>query len=78
MSSPRGGSKDHNGGWAENQGPSGPRVVIFEGQAPPRIEVVDLPGKTSIGTRICHRGTSWLVTGLRTHDRVIICSPAEA
>ena len=78
MSGSRGGQKDLNGRSSTSSVTAGPRVVIFEGQEPPVVEVVELPGRTSIGTRICHRGTSWLVTGLRTHNRVVICSPAEA
>jgi hypothetical protein len=58
--------------------PSDPRVVVFECGGHPRVEVVELPRVTTIGTRIRHRGTSWLVTGLRTHERVVFCRAIEA
>ena len=69
-----------SGGNGEST-PSGllsPRVVIFESDEEPRVEVMDLGGNAQIGTLICHHGTSWQVIDLRTHNRVIICRPAEA
>ena len=51
-----------------------PRVVILEGEGGPSIEILDLPRTAGIGASFYHRGTSWTVTDLRTHDRVLICS----
>ena len=59
-------------------GLSAPRVVIFESDGAPHVEVVELPGDAEIGTHFCHLGTSWMVTDFRTHNRVIICRQAEA
>ncbi len=56
----------------------GPRVVILEDEDGPSVEVLDLPGSAGIGASFCHRGTSWTVTDLRTHDRVLICSHSDA
>lgn len=56
----------------------GPRVVILEAEDGPSVEILDLPRTTGIGASFCHRGTSWTVTDLRTHDRVLICSHSDA
>ncbi|MEN8162510.1 MAG: hypothetical protein ABFS37_00135 [Acidobacteriota bacterium] len=55
----------------------GPRVVILEAEDGPSVEVLDLPRTAGIGSSFCHHGTSWTVTDLRTHDRVLICSHSE-
>ncbi len=55
----------------------GPRVVILEAEDGPSIEILDLPGTAGIGASFCHRGTSWTVTDLRTHDRVLICNLSD-
>ena len=52
----------------------GPRVVILEAEEGPSVEVLDLPQTAGIGASFRHRGTSWTVTDLRTHDRVLICN----
>ncbi len=51
----------------------GPRVVILEAEDGSSVEILDLPRTAGIGASFCHRGTSWTVTDLRTHDRVLIC-----
>lgn len=59
-------------------GSGGPRVVILEAEDGPSVEILDLPQAAGIGASFCHRGTSWTVTDLRTHDRVLICSHSRA
>ena len=78
MADSRGGRPEVGGTEATGPGTFDPRVVIFEAEGRPHVEIVELPRVTTIGTRICHRGTSWRVTGFRTHRRVVICRPAEA
>ncbi len=58
----------------EQMNAGGPRVVILEAEDGPSVEILDLPLTAGIGASFCHRGTSWTVTDLRTHDRVLICS----
>jgi hypothetical protein len=53
-----------------------PRVVIFDVAGTAVVEVVDLPESANLGHRICHRGRDWLITGVRTGDRVLIAEPA--
>jgi hypothetical protein len=68
-----------------NQGAAGhrgvednsPRVVIFDTPQQPEVAVVELPSRLGAGSRFCHHGTAWRVVGARTHDRVLICQPAE-
>ena len=55
-----------------------PRVVILEAEDGPSVEILDLPQTAGIGASFCHQGTSWTVTDLRTHDRVLICSHSDA
>ena len=55
-----------------------PRVVIFEGDDEPVVEVLELPEDVELGTLICHCGTDWEVTATRTGCRVLIVRPAEA
>lgn len=52
-----------------------PRVVILATAASARVEVLDLPEDAGPGYRICHSGTSWLITGCRTGSRVLIAEP---
>lgn len=63
---------------SERRESGGPRVVILEAEDGPLVEILDLPLAAGIGASFCHRGTSWTVTDLRTHDRVLICSHSEA
>jgi len=58
--------------------PSLPRVVILEGQGQPRVEVLELPASTSLGTFFVHGGTRWLVADVRTGNRVLIARPERA
>ena len=55
-----------------------PRVVILEAEDGPSVEILDLPRTAGIGASFRHRGTSWTVTDLRTHDRVLICSHSRS
>jgi len=52
-----------------------PRVVIFDVAGSALVEVLELPENANLGHRICHRGRDWLVTGIRTGDRVLIAEP---
>lgn len=52
-----------------------PRVVIFDFAGDALVEVLDLPENANLGHRICHRGRDWLVTGVRTGERVLIAEP---
>ena len=56
----------------------GPRVVILEAEDGPSVEILDLPLSAGVGASFCHRGTSWTVVDLRTHDRVLICSHSRS
>lgn len=56
----------------------GPRVVILEAEEGPSVEILNLPLAAGIGASFHHRGTSWTVVDLRTHDRVLICSSSDA
>ena len=59
-------------------GPESPRVVIFDGEGEPRVEIIDLPDVAAPGDFFCHSGTRWQVTATRTGDRVLIARPIEA
>lgn len=52
-----------------------PRVVIFDAAGATQVEVLDLPESANLGHRICHRGRDWLITGIRTGNRVLIAEP---
>lgn len=52
-----------------------PRVVIFNAAGDVLVEVLELPEGAKLGYRICHRGRDWLVTGVRTGERVLIAEP---
>jgi len=60
------------------EGPERPRVVIFDGEGEPRVEIIDLPDVARPGDFFCHSGTRWQVTATRTGDRVLIARPIEA
>ena len=55
-----------------------PRVVIFDGEGEPRVEVLELPDVAAPGDLFCHSGTRWQVTATRTGDRVLIARPFHA
>ena len=60
-------------------GPYGrPRVVIFESEGEPRIEILELPETAALGDCFCHSGTEWRVMATRTGDRVLIARPVSA
>lgn len=52
-----------------------PRVVILEADEQAHVEIVDLPNGVATGSRFDHSGTTWCVTGTRTHERVLIARP---
>ena len=52
-----------------------PRVVIFELDNGPRVEILELPESASLGDSFCHSGTEWRVMATRTGDRVLIARP---
>ena len=55
-----------------------PRVVIFELDNGPRVEILDLPESATLGDSFCHGGTEWRVMATRTGDRVLIARPVSA
>jgi len=64
-------------GTSESQ-PGRPRVVIFEFDIGPRVEILDLPESATLGDSFCHSGTEWKVMATRTGDRVLIARPITA
>ena len=52
-----------------------PRVVIFEFDIGPRVEILELPESASLGDSFCHSGTELRVMATRTGDRVLIARP---
>jgi len=46
-------------------------VILDEGTSA-RVAVLELPDSVDVGTRFCHSGISWRVTGLRPSSRVFI------
>lgn len=65
-------------GTAEGAHHGRPRVVIFDGEGEPRVEILELPESATLGAHFCHCGTTWQVMGTRTGDRVLIARPLEA
>lgn len=55
-----------------------PRVVIFESEGEPKVEILELPASASLGDSFCHCGTTWRVMATRTGDRVLIARPISA
>ena len=55
-----------------------PRVVIFESDGEPVVEVLEFPDIVALGTLFCHCGTDWEVTATRTGCRVLIARPANS
>jgi hypothetical protein len=49
-------------------------VVLGHGEAA-RVEVLELPESTTLGSNFSYCGTSWRVTASRTSDRVLIAEP---
>ncbi len=62
----------------EDPGPDRPRVVIFELESGPRVEILELPEAATLGDHFCHSGTEWRVMATRTGDRVLIARPITA
>ena len=52
--------------------PGRPRVVIFEFDNGPRVEILELPESATLGDSFCHSGTEWQVMATRTGDRVLM------
>ena len=55
-----------------------PRVVIFECEGEPRVEILELPETACLGACFCPSGTEWQVMATRTGDRVLIARPVSA
>ena len=55
-----------------------PRVVIFELESGPTVEILELPESATLGDSFCHSGTEWKVMATRTGDRVLIARPVSA
>ena len=76
---------DHREPPARSEGPGTtssqvgrPRVVIFELDNGPRVEILELPESATLGDSFCHSGTEWQVMATRTGDRVLIARPVSA
>ena len=54
-----------------------PRVVIFESNGEPTVEILELPESATLGDIFRHCGTEWQVTATRTGDRVLIARPTS-
>lgn len=77
--------QDHRGSPARPEKPEAvesqpgrPRVVIFELDNGPRVEILELPESAALGHSFCHSGTEWKVMATRTGDRVLIAHPISA
>ena len=77
-------NKNH-GSTTRSKGPEGtdtrlerPRVVIFELESGPTVEILELPESATLGDSFCHCGTEWRVMATRTGDRVLIARPVTA
>ena len=55
-----------------------PRVVIFEFESGPSVEILELPDSATLGDSFCHSGIEWRVMATRTGDRVLIVCPVSA
>ena len=55
-----------------------PRVVIFELESGPTVEILELPESATLGDSFCHSGTEWRVMATRTGDRVLIARPVTS
>jgi hypothetical protein len=55
-----------------------PRVVIFELESGPTVEILELPEAATLGDSFCHSGTEWRVMATRTGDRVLIARPVTS
>jgi len=71
---PSSGSEIRNGESGEGR----PRVVIFESNGEPTVEILELPESATLGDSFCHSGTEWRVMATRTGDRVLIARPISA
>jgi len=58
-----------------NGGRRRPRVVILDAGTEASVAVLELPEALDIGSRFCHSGTWWRVTGQRPGSRVFIAEP---
>ena len=52
-----------------------PRVVIFESDGEPTVEILELPESAHLGDLFCHCGMHWQIMATRTGDRVLIDRP---
>jgi hypothetical protein len=66
------------GGGSDQARPGRPRVVIFELESGPTVEILELPEAATLGDSFCHSGTEWQVMATRTGDRVLIARPVRA
>ena len=55
-----------------------PRVVIFEDDGEPRVEILELPESAHLGDLFCHCGMHWKIMATRTGNRVLIARPVSA
>ena len=54
-----------------------PRVAVFDGPTGSVVQVIRVEPSAGVGDRIRHLGRTWRISGTRTHERVLICQPAE-
>lgn len=76
---------DHHEGHSRSEGAKStearlgrPRVVIFELESGPTVEILELPDSATLGDNFRHSGTEWRVMATRTGDRVLIARPASS
>jgi hypothetical protein len=54
-----------------------PRVVVLGHGETARVEVLELPEATTLGSSFSYCGRSWRITASRTSDRVLIAEPTR-
>jgi len=68
-------NRQPSGSAGQRGGASRPRVVILDVGGDPRVEVLELPVSTTVGSAFRHLGREWRVVGLRPSSRVLIAKP---
>ncbi len=67
--------------WRRDDSPSDPlvrpRVVVLGHGESARVEVLELPEATTLGSSFSYCGKSWRITASRTSNRVLIAEPTR-
>jgi hypothetical protein len=67
--------------WRRVDSPSDPlvrpRVVVLGHGESARVEVLELPEATTLGSSFSYCGKSWRITASRTRSRVLIAEPTR-